>query len=190
MSDYTSLLEAARADPDNVDFTELRIAYASSPAYDPYRTPCVSYTTICELIEGNEMEAVIEQVERILDEHYLDIQAHTLATIAYEALGDQTRVEYHKRFAAGLLHSILQSGDGTSFETAFKVVDLSEEYALLLALNAEVLRQELRQHEGHFFDVLEVRFSGIGQDAIIYFNIDLISTHWKEKPPEAETFDD
>ena len=49
------------------------------------------------------------------------------------------RLEY----AAGLLESILESGDGYSFSTAFIVISSDEEYAVMDALGLKPIMQSL-----------------------------------------------
>ncbi len=186
MSGYETLLEAAKADINTVDFGKLRMAYANSPAYDPYRPRADSYELLCGMLKDGDTKSIIECVTRILSEHYLDIEMHALASQLYEAVGDKRKAEYHARFAGGLFNSIMRSGDGRGFATALEVVDLAEEYAVMMVLDVEVETQELQKHEGHWFDVFKVHFPAGNQD-VIYFNIDRLTRVWKGHKPSRDT---
>lgn len=190
--EYADLLAAAKRNPATADFTELRLAYARSSEYAPYpfrplekalgaeniRSPEHGPYTIPSLekaLDENNMQGAIEAINRILETRYLDRHVHATAAFVYEKIGDEARSTYHRKFAEGLLESIRQSGDGLSYETAFIVIDVREEYLVLGVLDAELIQQSLTEHGGHQFDVLEVRDRRTGQTAAqpLYFNIDL-----------------
>ncbi len=69
------------------------------------------------------------------------------------------------RWYRGLVESVLASGDGKSPQTAFTVISVGEEYAILRALNLRVESQALI--EGHI-DALTVE--GEHGESTIYFN--------------------
>ncbi len=94
-----------------------------------------------------------------------------IAASIYRKTGDKKRSTFHLRFAKGLLDSIFQSGDGQSRETAFRVVDVAEEYTVLRVLGLQSICQMLPGVEGHF-DIFEVLDPTSGQHAAIYFQID------------------
>jgi len=180
MGSFDALLQAAKADPDSVDFTELRMAYAESSQYDPYRSSTEHYVAVCELLKSGEIESAKDRVIQSLNEHYLDIEMHILASEIYEMLGDEQRARHHARFAVKLLGSICRSGNGKTPETAFQVIDLAEEYAIMSMLNVECISQELRREGDHYSDVFRVRLAD-GSETLIYFNIDLLVRVWPER---------
>ncbi len=89
----------------------------------------------------------------------------------YRRIRDEKRSRFHLQFAKGLLDSIFQSGDGQSPETAFRVVDVAEEYTVLRVLGVQSICQMVPGLEGHF-DIFEVLDPASGQHAAIYFHID------------------
>lgn len=186
--EYAELLAAAKLNPTAADFTELRLACTKSPEYAPYAIEFMHAKTRKSLekaLDENNMQGAIEAINRILETHYLGIDVHMAAVFVYERMGDEARSTYHRKFAEGLLESIHQSGDGLSYETAFIVIDVREEYAVLEALDAELIQQSLTGHGGHQFDVLEVRDRRTGQTAAqpLYFNIDL-PRGWQARNPD------
>ncbi len=180
MKDYVALLEAAKHDPSKADFSKLRKAYTNSPDYTPLYLPADKYSAIGTALENNEIEQALRLLEEIFESHYLDIQAHAFASVAYKRGGNEQMAQYHRQFTVGLLDSIFNSGNGATPETSFVVIDLSEEMALLFALNAQVLHQEVLEHEGHRFHLLLVRFISTGDEAALYVNLDLIP-HGEER---------
>jgi len=186
MEDYATLLEAAKQNPADADFGRLRMAYTETGTYDPFYLPAKKYGGICDLLENDDAGSALELVSSVLETCYLDIQSHTLASIAHARLGNTEMAQYHKRFAVGLLFSIFDSGDGASFETAFVVVSLPEEMAILDALNAQVINEETVEHDGHHFNLVTVRFLSTQEEAVIFFNIDALARAIRRhRPPEA-----
>ena len=57
-----------------------------------------------------------------------------VASIAHAQLGRRWSHEFHRFIADGLLRSIMSQGDGKT-ETAYRVIDVSEEYAFFRAMN-------------------------------------------------------
>ena len=58
-----------------------------------------------------------------------------VASIAHAQLGRQMESQFHRFIADGLLRSIMSQGDGKTQETAYRVIDVSEEYAFFRAMN-------------------------------------------------------
>ena len=72
-----------------------------------------------------------------------------------------------------LVDSILDSGDGRDFASAFKVITVEEEYAVLRVLGLRVMGQALVTHDGSQFDQMQVKEPKSGKELVLYFNIDL-----------------
>jgi len=181
---YADLLAAAKVNPETVNFKELRLAYVQSPQYAPYTHDEETRTLLNQALSEENMEMAINLVERLLESYYLDIDAHMIAAVVYGKIGDETKLSYHRKFVKGLLDSIFQSGDGRTFQTAFVVIDVDEEYAVLRILGIQPTMQSLHTFEGHQFDVFQFRNLQTGQTAEIYFNIDF-PKGWLDRNPEV-----
>ena len=72
-----------------------------------------------------------------------------------------------------LVDAILASGDGRSYETAFHVINVHEEYTVLRILRLQPAGQSLREHNGSQFDVMEATAPGSDKKIELFFNIDL-----------------
>lgn len=185
---YQDLLQAAKRDPGSVNFTDLRLAYARSPGYDPYcvgAVPAAYHGRIRLALRIGDTAGLIVALSALLERQFFDISAHHLAATAYERIGDQVTAANHRKIARGLVGSILQSGNGRSFETAFQVITIAEEYAVLEMLHIKPGSKSLCHHQGHHFDVFQVSPASPderdslpgpidqGQPGELYFNIDL-----------------
>ncbi len=171
--DYDELLSKARSDPGTADFQALRWAYARSSRYDPY-APGGSRLSLGPVVPDAGAEAAMRAVDQMLEFNYLDIHAHLLAASLHTCMGDRSRADYHRRFGGGLLQSVLKSGDGRSHRTAFVVISMAEEYAVLGSLGLEMRTQALVEHGGHFFDRMEAYRRSTGEISTLYFNTDVI----------------
>jgi hypothetical protein len=171
--EYEELLSKAKSDPETVDFQELRLVYARSSHYSPYHTPAGDQSSWEQLIRQTDGQAALRAVDGRLDQNYLDVESHLLAAFVYGRMDETTKADYHRRFGGGLLESILNSGDGQTPETAYTVIIVAEEYAVLGYLGLELRSQALVEGEGHYFDEMHVHHRQTGKDSTLYFNIDI-----------------
>jgi hypothetical protein len=126
-----------------------------------------------EALAVDNLDNARRAVVRLIEEYYLDIGAHTTAAYIYDRLGDRIKSDFHRKFAEGLIDSIIQTGDGQSFQTAYEVIDVREEYAVLRSLQVKPVKQTHVEHEGHYFDIFDIQTLQEGTTAKIYFNVDI-----------------
>jgi hypothetical protein len=179
-AEYEELLAKAKSSPELTDFQQLRFAYARSSHYAPYFVSEGDQRSLSEATGQTDGETAMKAIDRTLESNYLDIRAHISAASVYRGMGDAERATYHGRFAGGLLQSVLRSGDGRTPETAFVVINVAEEYAVLGSLGLELRTQALLAHKGHRFDEMRAHDSRTGKETTLYFNIDLPHT-WLER---------
>jgi hypothetical protein len=106
----------------------------------------------------------------------VDIDARVAAAVASQKLGRPEDADLHKRWYNGLVDSVLASGDGKTAQTAFEVISVEEEYAVLRAMGLESRGQMLVDGGIHALTV-ETE-SG---NEIIYFNP---AAHWTRQGGE------
>lgn len=179
-SRYEALLAALKKDPGGVDYTALRMAYADSGRYAPFQRDEKIRGEMYAALKAKEYAKALADAQAILKEDYVDIDAHVVAAEAYAGLKNLDRARYHGKITKGLIDSILQSGDGKSPETAYKVISVIEEEVVLADLHWKPVKQvtiEVRGHEYDRFDVLDPRTN---QPQTIYFNVDL-QTEWVKR---------
>jgi hypothetical protein len=169
---YQGLLADAKAGKP-VDWGALRLAYADSAEFDLRggRTDAARKAMFAAVNAGNDKGALIE-AKAILDQDYVDIDAHVVADLADAALGDAAGAAREHDIVVGLLRSV-RTGDGSGPATAFTVITVGEEYAVMRALAVTVNGQALIQNAGHSYDVLDVT-DAAGNSRRVYFLIDRI----------------
>jgi hypothetical protein len=172
MMQYEALLTMAKADPGSIDFTALRLAYANSPLYDPYNRNRQTVEMLIESISVGASQKALALIHTLLDQHYLDTEAHALAASVYRQKGDTHKADYHLQFAGGILNSIFSSGNGHSYQSAFVVGDIEEEYAVLKYLGLQPVHQSLKKSDNRFYDIFEIYPPKTNHPMEVYFNID------------------
>jgi hypothetical protein len=153
---------------------EERLQYAASPEYDPYNTDARdSLKRSNDLLEKKDFAGAIEETKKGLTKDRLNIRLLMLQAAAYRAQGDTAKADEVRKRWFSLIDSILGNGDGRSFETAFQVISVDEEYALTSVMGLEVTGQALVENNGSEFDELHVKNAKTGDAFDLYFNVDL-----------------
>ncbi|MGI8835102.1 MAG: DUF4919 domain-containing protein [Pyrinomonadaceae bacterium] len=170
-STFYELVEKAKNGDRSVDFTELRIGFYESANYNPL-TPMMTYRPLYGALAQTNYAEAIKIAESVLEKNFVEVNAHMVAQIAYQESGNAERAQFHKFMAEGLLNSIKSKGDGKSTDTAFEVISINEEYALLRSMSLRPIKQSLLQDKGHHFDALTVINPQTNQQSVVYFNVD------------------
>jgi hypothetical protein len=168
---YAELLGRLRRGDRSVDFTELRMAYTETEQYDPYGDSAARKAMFAAMNAGDWDEAR-KQSAKILEKNYVDINGHLGAFVAAEREGDKQTALLHRYVFEGLIKSVQGGGDGRSMETAFVVISVDEEYALLNFLGLRRTRQGLLNGGGHSYDKLYAVDPGTNAKHEFYFQID------------------
>lgn len=169
---YDSLLEKARRGDPGLDFTALRMASAARLADSRAADPELR-KKMFEALHKDQWAAVIETGNQVLAQNYLDVDAHMFVAFAYEKTHEAEKAALHRTMGNGLMKSILASGDGRSFKTAFVVISVEEEYSVLKHYRLHSDKQDLVTGEGHSYDVLTAE-NDEHEKATVYFNIDKV----------------
>lgn len=130
---YSQLVDRLKAGDRTVDFTELRMAFTETAAYNGMMMGV--YRQLWNTLNTKDFDAALKVVDAVLQRNYAEPNAHMVASIAQAQLGRQQEAQFHRFIADGLLRSILSQGDGKTEETAYRVIDISEEYAVFRSLN-------------------------------------------------------
>jgi hypothetical protein len=169
---YQAMVAAAKADPQTVDWQALRFAFADRPSFMQLNMSLNdTRKKMLAARRSRDFNELLAQANAIIDQDYVDGQAHMLAGVAMAAL-QQPDAAREQSTAIAILKSI-QTGDGLTPGTAFTVISVSEEYELMFARQRKVNRQLLQNANGHAYDVLET--TGRNGDAVtFYFLIDRV----------------
>lgn len=177
---YDSELAKVKACDESSDFTKLRLLYSKTSEYNPYASDREKSEAMYRAFNEGKFEEAVSYANLILDDNYVDLDAHILLTFTYQKIGNAERSDYHDFVINGLLNSILASGDGESLKTAYVVISVKEEYAILNLLGLQAEEQRLVNEGGHSYDVFKVTDLKTGQSSVLYFNVD-IPLGWLEK---------
>jgi len=184
-SPYALALTEAKKDPGRADYGKLRELFTEDSGYLPYvhLTPAYRehHPALLAALESKDFKATIKHAEAILEVDYLDTEAHYFSSQAYEALGNKKQAEYHRQFFDGVMDSIFSSGDGSSPQTAIRVISLTEEWAVLSLLGyPRGGKHATKVHDGVKYDVLTGTHAETGKEASFYFRP--VDAFWKKAP--------
>ena len=170
--EYQALIAKMKKSDPSVDFSRLRWLRTQLDNYAPYGADPEDHPYEY-LATGNAAAAQV-MAENILAANELDLESNVTAGTIAEQRKDTATAAYHRYVVQGILDSVLRSGDGNSPETAYKVIAISEEYAVLSHLGLQPGMQALLDVKGKSYDL----FKGLdaeGQFAReVYFDIDPI----------------
>jgi hypothetical protein len=170
-SRYSALVERVRTGDLSVDLGDLRQAYTETPEYRAMMMGV--YQQLWRPLSAGDFRTALQTAETVLQRNYVEINAHMVASIANEQLGNVPRAQFHKSVADGLLRVVMSKGDGKTPETAYEVIDISEEYAVMRALNLTMKGQGLSMPpNGPKVDSLTVVDNRTKEERVLYFNVD------------------
>jgi hypothetical protein len=167
---YEGLVERVKNGDLTVDLGELRESFTETPAYRAMMM--TAYQALWTPLNRKDFEGALQIAEKVLGTNYVEINAHMVASIAHQQLGNAPRADYHRTIANGLLKVVMSKGDGATAETAWVVIDISEEYAVMRALSLSMQSQGLSVKDGTNLDVLQVIDMRTKEPRTLYFNVD------------------
>jgi hypothetical protein len=174
---YADLVAKVKQGDKSVDFRELRFAYAESRGGADTDKQKKAMTAA---LNSKKYHEVLENGDVVLAADYVDMDAHFAEYIAYRESKNEEQAEFHKRILQGLLDSITHFGDGKSFETAFQVIEVHEEYVILRFMGLMPSKQSMSEKNGHSYDVMEALNPKSNEKVTLYFNIDIEEKHLKD----------
>lgn len=171
-SEYATLLSALKTGNTNIDYARLRLSYVDSPERKKAKDLSVQEKAMSQALESKDFAAALKNAEAVLDNEYVNLDAHFVAFVAQRELGDAAKAEFHRTVYRGLIDSIRNSGDGKSPEKAWVIISVHEEYVMLRAMGLRPSGQSLVEKDGHAYDVMKAKYEG-GTEETFYFNTDI-----------------
>lgn len=170
---HTMLLARASVFDPSADFTKLRMNYAKTLGYNPYEGNSDLETWMLDAFRKKQYQNAVSYGEVILGKNYLDIQVHKVCEVSYLRLKDFQKSNFHSFFVKGLINSILNSGDGKTPATAYHVISVKEEYAILDFIGCKSIGHRLIEIDTHSYDKLAVIWIKTNKPDTLYFNVDI-----------------
>ncbi|MFO7790052.1 MAG: DUF4919 domain-containing protein [Bacteroidales bacterium] len=168
---YNQIVDSAMDNPHKADYQALRMAHAGTSDYQPY-SDNETLSKIKKLLDNEKYVVASEVVKTVYHSLFHVPMYHFYAYVAWRENGDDKMASIHSVYFKKLIDSILESGDGKSAETAYIVINVTEEYRTLEYLDLEMEKQSLVKENGRHYDVMEVRDT-LGNKKSVYFNIDI-----------------
>ncbi|HMC32536.1 MAG TPA: DUF4919 domain-containing protein [Candidatus Angelobacter sp.] len=177
-SEYASLLARVQGGDLSIDFKQLRMSYMESPERHQAKDTKPQKQGMFKALQSKDYKKAIHNADIVLENEFVDLDAHHVEQIAYEELNEEERASFHKAVVQGLLRSIMDSGDGKTARTAYVVISVHEEYIVLQVLGLRPSQQSVSHQDGHSYDVLEAKKQGSDQTVKLYFNVDIPFKHY------------
>lgn len=172
---YGAMVAAIEAGKTDADYGALRHAYAETAGYDPYgMTVRDLITGMRDAFSAGDCKTAGTDAEKIATLQFTEIEAHMVTALCLEKEGDAREANAQHAIILGLMKSILDSGDGLAPATAYQVVTIEEEYAVLNLLDLDMKQQALVQEDGHSYDRFTVAKKDGQGETEIFFAIDPI----------------
>ncbi|HEV2702200.1 MAG TPA: hypothetical protein VGV09_11250 [Steroidobacteraceae bacterium] len=141
-----------------VDFTVLRSAYPYTDQWDPYGNKTTALLDqAAAAATGKDCVSALEKLDEILKLDFTIDAAHALRSDCLAASGREPASRIESNIADGLIHSLMDSGDGNTEASAYVIMTEREERDVLANRHLVVkLRQtQVRGVNGHFYDVVQ-----------------------------------
>jgi hypothetical protein len=179
---YLAAVDKARQDfpeEDDPAWGKLRTLYTATSFYKPEAGLALTreLTTAESKAGENRSPADVAAYQDLLRRHYALFASHVSALDAYISFRPDYIDNMRETGAfRGLIASIATSGDGKSPQRAFKVIDTSEEYALLERwLHLKARDQKLSPEQGHVYEIVTAEDPRTGEKRKVYFNVDAMA---------------
>ena len=127
-------------------YSKLRFDYAAQKGFSPHWVSDDKRKAIDRAYKLGDIERTITLGRAWLADVPVDAEVYLKIAMCMKEKGDLKAMCQYLSAFYGLLQSITATGDGKTPETAFKVISVAEEYALLREIGAEVKSQSLVGH--------------------------------------------
>jgi hypothetical protein len=161
----------------SIDFARIREEYGDRANFYEICEKNHPLPKLLELTNARQWQPALDVSLRWLAACPVDMHARLIASVSLSKLGRHTDSQEHRFWYMGLVGSVLASGDGRTAETAFVVISILEEYAIVSALGLEWAGQTLL--EG---GIDEITIKGRPEISSLFFNP---AAHWRRLHGQA-----
>lgn len=159
-SDYVRQLEAGET---NIDYQDFRFSFIESEQFIIANKNSTKLDSLKKemyaKMKSKSYSDIIDITKQMLSIDYTSMIAHKILRQTYKIIGDTVNAAKYKTIQFGLLNSIVKKGNGQTCETAWTVIQISEEYFILEMLDADLLKQSI-DNKGGLCDKMEVKVDG------------------------------
>jgi hypothetical protein len=170
--EYVKILEEGQTD---IDYQDFRFSFLESEQFEIASKQSTKLDSLTDAMFLNmdlsNYEEIIWTTKQMLSIDYTNMLAHKFLGQTYKIVGDTINAQKYKDIQYRLLFSIVTNGDGKSCQTAWPVIQISEEYFILQMLGAKLKSQGLWD-EVTLCDRMDVIVHG--EEQTYYFEISKI----------------
>lgn len=172
---YPHLLKRYKGNDSTLSPREYRMLYygfAMQKEFVPFSGFTIEDENIRQIFSKDELDTsdlkkIVSQSKQYLDKFPFDLKKLNLVYVASRELGDSINTHIYLDKARNVAFAILSSGDGLSKQTAFHVISLPDEYAMIKMLGYEYSGgQELSGDNCNYLGIL----NNIDEIPGFYFN--------------------
>jgi hypothetical protein len=154
---YADLIARAEAGDRSVDYAQLRREAVYAKDWDFYDTRAGGLLDQANAaVNGKDCATAMAALDQVTELDFTADSAHALKSDCLREGGDAAKAAIEGDIAKGLIHSLMDSGDGKSERTAYVVVSLREEDDVLANRNITLRERqtEVRGGDGRYYDVV------------------------------------
>jgi len=160
-----------------LDYTQVRMAYVASSAYQPYESSARELLgRVSTAVEEKDLARARLLIDSALAGQPLYNESYAAKAWILDKMGEADSARMYRRIMDGLMESLISSGNGRSAATAMVVISTSEEYAYMNTFDLTFLHQALQQVDGKRHDLMTCRTAD-GDTVQLWFNVDLPMGH-------------
>jgi hypothetical protein len=188
LQDRFAALVADAQNGKAVDYAQLRDAYPYTSSWDPYgnRTDALMEQAVAAQ-KGGDCATTLEKLDQIIKYDFTIDGAHALRA---DCLGkDKGATE--NAIADGLIHALMNSGDGASEKTAYVVVTMREERDVLANrhIQTKTRQTDIRGSDSHYYDRVDgvSLKKGLAETRTLYFDVSAFTAGRLSRDAEITT---
>jgi hypothetical protein len=170
-----------------VDYTALRAAYPYTEFWDPYGNKTTALLAQAQAAQkGGDCPTALDKLDQVIKLDFTIDGAHALRADCQ--VGKDAAAE--AAIADGLIHSLMNSGDGTSEKTAYVIVTMREEMDVLANRHIQTKTRQtgVRGSDGHYYDRVEgVSLKGGAQAKALFFDVSAFTAGRLSRDAEIAT---
>ena len=144
---YSNYVKKLEAGDMHVDFRAFRESFIESPQFEVanQQKPVMDSLkrAMYEAMHYKNYAQIISITRQMLSIDYTCLLAHKILQQTYKYIGDTLNQKKYHDIEFGLLHSIINNGDGKTCETGWPVIQIDEEYFILEIQGAKLLQQSM-----------------------------------------------
>jgi hypothetical protein len=174
-SQYATLTQRAADGDHSVDFTLLRSLYPYTDQWDPYGNKTAALLEqAAAASKGKDCVAALTALDAILKLDFTIDAAHALRSDCLAAAGRTQASKIESDIADGLIHSLMDSGNGNTVGTAYVVMTQREELDVLAnrQLLVQLRHTQVRGSNGRLYDEVQSTSAEAGAAVkTVYFDV-------------------